>query len=178
MGVKNTIFSHRGPGGPVLALMGPAKLLSFGKHGCELPDAELSPIAAPPWLEAALASASPTADDLVNKYILYKWPPRLGGWAVGKVTSPMIGDAIMVKQTKCNFSVFYECDDAEADHALSMKMYAKSAKSPSDSWVLLGCAAAAPPPMHVTASCLFVACCFVFVSCLFLRTSQSLPPMS
>ena len=71
-------------------------------------------------------------------YILYKWPPRLGGWAVGKIMSVQLDPKITVKKVQCNFTVFYECDQQSADHYLSLAMYASSAKAPSDSWVLLG----------------------------------------
>ena len=113
-------------------------VLRFGKHGCALPDDSLSPIAAPSWLDEALAVDSPTAEQLLGKYILYKWPPRLRGWAVGKVTAALNDASLQVKGKRCNFAVFYECDQQSADHTLSLCAYARSAKSPSDSWVLLG----------------------------------------
>ena len=103
---------------------------------CELPDG-LKPMKAPAWLADACAHGSATADELVDKYIVYKWPARLGGWAVGKVTGTLTAGA-HVKQGQCNFTVFYECDQESAEHALSSSAYAKSAKSPADSWVLLG----------------------------------------
>ena len=134
-----TPLNEPAPGEPLLALPAPVSdLLSFGKHGCQLPNEELSPRAAPPWLEAALEPDSSTAKELLGRYILYKWPPRLGGWAVGKVTSVQKEASVQVKSVKCNFSVFYECDQQSADHVLSLSAYAKTAKSPSDSWVLLG----------------------------------------
>ena len=123
---------------PTLQLTGPSHLLNFGEHGCELPAGNLSPLVAPPWLEAACATDSPTAGQLVEKYILYKWPPRLGGWAVGKITNVQTDSDITVKSKKCNFTVFYDIDQESADHVLSLSSYARSAKSPSDSWVLLG----------------------------------------
>lgn len=121
---------------PLLALEGPAHLLKFGDPGCELPEG-LLPVSAPPWLAAACETGSSTAGELVDKLVLYKWPPRLGGWAVGKVTGVMTSD-VMVNKVKCNYSVFYECDQETADHVLAISKYAKSAKSPADSWVLLG----------------------------------------
>ena len=124
--------------GSPLQLKGPAHMLSFGKHECEMPEERLSPVTAPPWLEAACAPGSASAEELVGMYILYKWPPRLGGWAVGKIMSVQLDPKITVKKVQCNFTVFYECDQQSADHYLSLAMYASSAKAPSDSWVLLG----------------------------------------
>ena len=117
--------------------MGPARFASFGNHGCQLPE-ELAPLVAPPWLAEACKPESATAEQLVGKYILYRWPPRLGGWAVGKIISLQTDASVMVKNIKCNFTVYYDCDEQSADHILSVSSYAKSAKSPADSWVLLG----------------------------------------
>ena len=63
---------------PVLALVRPKQLRSFGNHGCSLPDENYAPLAAPPWLEEALIVGNEAAAQLVGQYILYKWPPRLG----------------------------------------------------------------------------------------------------
>ena len=123
---------------PLLQLTGPQHLLSFGNHGCSLPDDKLSPLLAPAWLAEALKIGSDSAKQLVGMYILYKWPPRLGGWAVGKVTSSINDPSLHVKNCPCNFAVFYDCDQESADHCLSIASYAKSAKSAADSWVLLG----------------------------------------
>jgi hypothetical protein len=120
-----------------LALMTPKTLLSnFGD--IEVETGGLSPMVMPPWLQAALVPGSEEADQLVGKKLLYKWPLRLGSWTIGKIASTNKDPNVKVGEKICNFKVFYESDGATADHCLEARGYARNAKSPNDSWVLLG----------------------------------------
>ena len=74
---------------------------------------------------------------MVGKYIIYHWPLRLGGWLLGQVTAINTDSTVKVGESICNFSVYYEADKDTAHHFLSLKSYAKSAKSKTDSWVLV-----------------------------------------
>ena len=133
-------------GPPCLALPAPPPLLmppvTFASGFEEVHSLELEAlwglkvIEAPPWLEAALVVGSETALVLVDWYILFKWPARSGGWAMGQV-SCVAEDSEEVGGEKCNYSIYYAGDDASAQHRLGMTMYAKDAKSPTESWVLL-----------------------------------------
>ena len=99
----------------------------------------LSPMVMQPCVQAAVApGAGEEAEQLVGKFILYKWPPRLGSWAVGKVMSVNNDPNVKVGQKVCNFRVYYASDKATADHCLEAGSYARNSKSPADSWVLLG----------------------------------------
>ena len=68
-------------------LMGPMETnqLAFGEvEGLEL--GGLVPVKIPAWLGGGLELESQSAEYFVGKKILYRWPSRLGGWAVGTVT--------------------------------------------------------------------------------------------
>ena len=78
---------------------------------------------------------------LLGMKLLYKWPTRLGGWALGEIESinedenQTVGeDAVM-----CNFVASWSgCEGEDSSHLLSLKGYAKTAKSAfNDQWVLL-----------------------------------------
>ena len=103
----------------------------------ELPGAVVHP--APASLAEALEFGSSAASALVGKYFIYKWPPRLGGWALGKITEVNLDESLTVNGAKdvANFHVFYEVDDSDAHHWFSLENYAASAKSPTSSWALL-----------------------------------------
>ena len=120
-------------------LMGPMETnqLAFGEvEGLEL--GGLVPVKMPPWLGGALELESQSAEDLVGNKILYKWPSRLGGWAVGTVTSVNKDKKKKIDEEVCNFLVYYSADDNTADHVLQPRGYARNMKSANDSWVLLG----------------------------------------
>ena len=122
---------------PLLVLMPPIEFQSgFQEVNVDLTLWELKAIEAPPWLEAALVLGSESASQLVDSFILFKWPARQGGWALGQV-SAVADRAEKVAGDKCNFSIYYAADDATAQHRLGMTAYAKNAKSPTQSWVLL-----------------------------------------
>ena len=120
---------------PLLQIAGPNEL----SLEIELPP-RLSLQSQPPaWVEPCLADQSETASQLVGYFICYKWPARLGGWLVGKITEVNKDRKITVTDDKsvANFIVFYEADKASAHHHLSLACYAKSCRSKTDSWVLL-----------------------------------------
>ena len=118
---------------PLLALQGPNSITL----DLELPPG-LSILSAPPdWVEAALADRSDSASELVGYYIVYRWPARLGGWLVGKITGVNSDRSIKASDNVCNFVAFYESDQDSAHHHLSLPMYAKNAKAKVDSWALL-----------------------------------------
>ena len=124
---------------PALQLRGPAD--KFGDHGVELPDGLTVVCPAPVWLAKACAPGSDSAMALLGMKLLYKWPARLGGWALGEIESinedenQTVGeDAVM-----CNFvASWLGCEGEDSSHLLSLKGYAKTAKSAlNDQWVLL-----------------------------------------
>ena len=118
---------------PLLALADPRQLtLSI-----ELPPALSLKTEPPSWVEACLTDQSATAAQLVGYSIVYKWPARLGGWLVGKVTEINTDRSIIINEHVANFVVFYEDDQASAQHHLSLARYAKSSNSKTDSWALL-----------------------------------------
>ena len=124
---------------PLLVLMPPIEFQSgFQEVKVDLTLWKLKAIEAPPWLEAALVLGSESVSMLVDSYILFKWPAREGGWALGQVSS-VATQAEEVAGDKCNFAIYYAADDATAQHCLSMAAYAyaKNAKSLTQSWVLL-----------------------------------------
>ena len=99
--------------------------------------AGLSILRAPEWLAGAINS--PVGSQLVGKSILYKWPPRLGGWLVGKIEEANSNKGQDNDETFAyNFKVAYEGEDERASHLLSVESYAKVASDKTDSWVLLG----------------------------------------
>ena len=120
-------------------LMGPVDtpFLAFGEvAGVDLGD--LSPVKLPPWVVDALVPDSQTAERLVGQEILYKWQPRLGGWARGTVTEVNTDKTKMVGQEVCNFLVYYAVDGDTSTHHLNTHEYASNAKAKSGFWVLLG----------------------------------------
>ena len=120
-------------------LQGPLQtnLLSFGEvGGVEL--GGLLPVKPPEWLGGALEFGSLTAEKLLGSKILYKWRPRLGGWAVGTVTAVNTDKKKKVGKEVCNFLVHYAADDDTSDHVLHACTYASNEKAVADSWVLLG----------------------------------------
>ena len=123
------------PAAVVLALPAP-------KDGTLTMDVELPPGLAiqskpPDWLAPALVPGSETASLLVGKYIVYRWPARIGGWLVGKVVEVNTDPANMVGETMANFKVFYDADGANAHHLLSCGGYAQNNKPKLDAWAIL-----------------------------------------
>ena len=101
------------------------------------PPGSQSSVRAPEWLAGAINS--PVGSQLVGKSILYKWPPRLGGWLVGKIEEANSNKGQDNDETFAyNFKVAYEGEDERASHLLSVESYAKVASDKTDSWVLLG----------------------------------------
>jgi len=118
---------------PLLVLMPPIEFRSgFQEVKVDLTiwEFELKAIEATPWLKAALVLGSESASQLVDSFILFKWPARQGGWALGQV-SAVADQAEEVAGDRCNFSIYYAADDETAQHRLGMTAYAKNAKSPT-----------------------------------------------
>ena len=118
---------------PVLALAGPQQLTLT----IELPPGLNLQTKPPDWLEACLADQSGTATQLVGYSIVYRWPPRLGGWLVGKVIEVNTDRSHTIKNHVANFVVYYEADKCNAHHHLALARYAQSSGAKMDSWVLL-----------------------------------------
>ena len=123
----------------VLLLTGPVETpyLAFG----ELVDVDLGgflPLKLPAWMESCLALESPSPEKLVGLWLLYKWPPRLGGWARGKVVAVNMDQTKKVNQEVCNYLVHYPVDDDTSEHYLNARDYAPNAKAVTGSWVCLG----------------------------------------
>ena len=120
---------------PLLMIAGPNMITL----AIELPPALNLQSDPPAWLEACLTDQSETASKLVGYFIAYKWPARLGGWLVGKISGVNQDRSITITDEKlvANFTAFYEADGASAHHHLSLARYAKSARAGVDSWVLL-----------------------------------------
>ena len=122
---------------PLLTGPSDTQLLAFG----DLLDVDLgtlSPVKLPPWVEEALPIGSESAEQLVGKEILYRWPPRLGGWARGTVTAVNTDVKKKVGKEMCNFLVHYPVDDDTSEHLFHTRDYARNVKALSGSWVLLG----------------------------------------
>jgi hypothetical protein len=120
-------------------LTGPVdtQFLAFGLViGVELDD--LMPLKLPPWVEEALVPQSSSAESFVGQEILYKWAPRLGGWARGKVVAVNKDKTKIVDKEMCNFLVHYPVDDDTSEHLFNTSEYAVNAKAVSGSWVILG----------------------------------------
>jgi hypothetical protein len=98
---------------------------------------DFQPVAAPEWLEQALEPGSSTADQLVGWHILYRWPPRLGGWMVGDIKAVNKDKDQTAQGGVCNYVVYYRADKEEAFHRLQLSSYATSSKAKVDSWVML-----------------------------------------
>lgn len=123
---------------PLPQLLPPSSLLtSFGDPGVEYPQG-LFPIRQPPWLEAACEPVHESGQKLVGMHILYKWPPRLGGWLLGKVAAVNTDEKIVMEGGMCNFRVYYPGDKQTAEHRLTVQKYAGTKKAGLDSWVVLG----------------------------------------
>ena len=123
-----------------MLLTGPVDtaFLAFGEvAGVDLTDG-LMPLKLPTWVEESLATDSSSADRFVGQHILYKWAPRLGGWARGKVVAINTDKAKKVGKEVCNFLVHYPVDDDTSEHLFTTSEYAATAKAVSGSWVLLG----------------------------------------
>ena len=123
----------------VLLLTGPVDTpyLAFG----EVVDVDLGgylPLKLPAWVESCLVLESPSAESLVGQWLLYKWPPRLGGWACGKVVAVNTDQTKKVNKEVCNYLVHYPVDDDTSEHYLNARDYAHNAKAVAGSWVCLG----------------------------------------
>jgi hypothetical protein len=134
--VSTATVAETTPAAGPLLLMSSTPYLAFGEvEGLDLGD--LRPVKCPSWVEEALAPDSPSADKLVGREILYKWPPRLGGWARGTVSATNHDKTKMVGKEVCNYLVLYPVGGDTSMHFLNMSEYAKNAKGVSGSWVLL-----------------------------------------
>lgn len=100
--------------------------------------AGFAPVKMPPLCVAMLAPGSESAGELVGRHLLFKWPPRLGGWAHGIVRAVNTNQTMKVAGKMCNFVVYYSADDETAEHVLRAHDYGHNSKSPANSWVLLG----------------------------------------
>ena len=120
-------------------LTGPTdtQLLAFGVLS-DVDLGTLAPVKLPSWVDDALPMGSESAQKLVGKEILYKWPPRLGGWARGTITAVNTDVTKKVGKEMCNFLVHYPVDDDTSEHLFHTRDYARNVKSLSGSWVLLG----------------------------------------
>ena len=133
-----------------MLLTGPVDtaFLAFGEVvGVDLTDG-LMPLKLPTWVEESLATDSSSADRFVGQHILYKWAPRLGGWARGKVVAINTDKAKKVGKEVCNFLVHYPVDDDTSEHLFTTSEYAATAKAVPGSWVLFH-----PPEMSVPRVC-------------------------
>ena len=134
--ITTAIIAETTPAAGPLLLMSSTPYLAFGEvEGLDLGD--LRPVKCPAWVEDALAPDSPSVDKLVGRDILYKWPPRLGGWARGTVSVRNHDKTKMVGKEVCNYFVLYPVDGDTSMHFLNVSEYAKNAKGVSGSWVLL-----------------------------------------
>lgn len=89
-------------------------------------------------LTELLDPTSSAANEMIGHFILYRWPPRMGGWMQGDIKAINTDAANKVKGQMCNFEVFYEEDGESAFHLLTSAEYALNEKAKIDSWVLLG----------------------------------------
>ena len=122
---------------PALLMPPPSSGTLSGFEDISVDTKGLTTLEKPPWMDECCLPGSELASDMVGLKILFKWPARLGGWAMGEITSAAEAEDI-VGNERCNFKVFYESDGETADHRLMPDKYALSSKSPSQSWVLLG----------------------------------------
>ena len=74
----------------------------------------------------------------MGQEILFKWAPRLGGWARGEVVAVNEDKTKLVDKQMCNFLVHYPVDDDTSEHLFNTSEYAVNAKAVSGSWVILG----------------------------------------
>ena len=110
----------------------------FGDVGVQLPEGLVIIPKAPDFLADCLEWKSDTAAELVGCFILYRWPARLGGWLLGEVKSANTDAKVKAGDAPANFAVFYQADEETAHHSLKLEKYARSARSHTDAWVLLG----------------------------------------
>ena len=126
---------------PAAALLMPPVLATspFDDLSVDLPGGLKPLLTPPPWLPAALGIGSKSGTDLLQKYILYRWPAAAGGWLLGRVSGVVDAEENeKIGGEPCNFTVFYDQDGEVAHHHLSAARYARNSKSRNDSWVLLG----------------------------------------
>ena len=91
-------------------------------------------IAETPPTAQQLEFKSEASTQLVGKTILYKWPAA--GWCVGEISRANTdGRRIMEKGVPANFFVYYEIDENESKHLLSVDNYGQ--QEATDAWVLL-----------------------------------------
>jgi hypothetical protein len=102
------------------------------------------PVAAPPWLEAALAFKATNASRLIDAAVAVKFPEDDGGWCVGQITSLLQDEAVTetvqmgwgLQELPKNFAITYT-DGETVEHLLKIEEYASSFASLDGSWVLL-----------------------------------------
>ena len=63
------------------------------------------------------------ADAFVCRKIMYKWDGTGPSWCVGEIRSRNTDSRRKVNKQAVNFRVFYEVDEEEAQHALSLNNY-------------------------------------------------------
>jgi hypothetical protein len=91
-----------------------------------------------------LADAPPTAgqlefknvegEQLVGEYIMFNW--AAAGWCVGEIVRTNTdGRRTIEKGVPANFFVYYEIDDDESKHTLSLDEYGQ--REATNAWVLL-----------------------------------------
>ena len=86
-----------------------------------------------------LVFKSAAGAELVGKFILFNWAGV--GWCHGEITRVNTdGRRTVEKGTPANFFVFYEIDDDESKHELSLEEYGR--KDVVNAWVLLEAEAA------------------------------------
>ena len=77
--------------------------------------------ASPPTAEQ-LTFKHQSAAQLVGKHILFNW--AAAGWCFGEITRANTdGRRVVAQGVPANFFVFYEIDDDESKHALSLRDY-------------------------------------------------------
>ena len=96
-------------------------------------------LALKPPEEAVLvvAKENAQADAFVGRKIMYKWDGA--GWCVGEIRSRNLDSRRKVNKITVNFRVFYEVDEQEAEHTLSLNNYHQEGNgdAPYHHWVLL-----------------------------------------
>ena len=98
-------------------------------------------IAAPPTaLQLQFKSAAGL--ELIGRAIYFNWAAI--GWCEGKITRVNTDGRVKYKGDRVNFFAFYEMDDQEGTHCLSLQNYGGTDTDPSTRaghWVLLDVAA-------------------------------------
>ncbi len=86
----------------------------------------------PPAQQLEFKNAAAT--QLVGKPILFNWPSA--GWCLGEIVRANTdGRRTVEKGVPANFFVFYEIDEDESKHALSLDEYGH--QEVTNAWVLL-----------------------------------------